>query len=345
MVRSRMIHTVPCVLMVLSACATGSTDGQCHVEELARFQPRQDQICSLKWSPDGKYLAWGGRGHSISIWEISTGKEVQTLTWPETDRWPFVRSISWSPDGTRLASAANDGSVRIWDVARGEQLHVWQGDNWMICVAWSPDGREIAAGGQDKLITILDAGNGRVLRRPSGHKLRILDLAWSPDGKRLASSGNEDRIRVWEASTGRQLLAIDGHGPIPDDPFSRRWPRVCSISWSPEGNRVVTGGSDWKARIWDAETGRQLVVFGKHRKAMTVAWCPDGTHIASAGRDKVTRFLRPPGSDPTVRIWNSTTGEQVAELPGDGLAWNPDGRRLATVAMGEAVRIWSVDFR
>jgi WD40 repeat protein len=44
---------------------------------------------------------------------------------------------------------------------------------------------------------------------------------------------------VWDAASGELLFTLKGHG---DD--------VLGVAWSPDGTRIVTGGGDGTARVW-----------------------------------------------------------------------------------------------
>ena len=56
--------------------------------------------------------------------------------------------------------------------------------------------------------------------------------------------------RIWDLTSGRILHDLVGHNGI-----------VTCSKFSPDGNRVVTGGTDATVRIWDVETGNQLQVI------------------------------------------------------------------------------------
>ena len=63
------------------------------------------------------------------------------------------------------------------------------------------------------------------------------------------------------------------------------------------------------------------------------AWSPDGTKLATASRNA------------TVRVWDVSTGREVAMLEGHGgkvnsCAWSPNGKRLASASHDKKVRVW-----
>ncbi|MCX6101269.1 MAG: hypothetical protein NTV92_07595 [Candidatus Bipolaricaulota bacterium] len=57
---------------------------------------------------------------------------------------------------------------------------------------------------------------------------------------------------------------------------------VYSIAWSPDGTRIATASSDGTARIWDAQTGNQLLILEQGTESRWgIAWSPDGTRVVT----------------------------------------------------------------
>ncbi len=145
-------------------------------------------------------------------------------------------------------------------------------------------------------------------------------VAYSPDGKLLALSGTNYNLKIVDATTGRQIL----------DLYRRhKDPYVWCVAFSPDGKRLASAtgefgnASDPDIQICEVATRREIVRFNGHTAGIfSLSFSPDGKHLASSSKDK------------TVRIWDTTTGTETfnvttASLP-LGVAFSPDGRRIAT---------------
>jgi WD domain, G-beta repeat/AAA ATPase domain len=122
--------------------------------------------------------------------------------------------------------------------------------------------------------------------------------------------------------------------------------RVASVSYSPDGKRIVSGSGDKTVRIWDAQTGQPIgpPLQGHISDVNSVSYSPDGKRIVSGsgsidGRVGVN-------VDKTVRIWDAQTGKQIGlPLVGhtDGVnsvAYSSDGKRIFSGSSDKTVRIW-----
>ena len=73
-------------------------------------------VHSGAFSPDGEWLAGGFDGHSVTLWNTSSGREALMLRGHSRR----VRGVAFSPDGETLASGSDDATIMLWDLSTKE---------------------------------------------------------------------------------------------------------------------------------------------------------------------------------------------------------------------------------
>jgi WD40 repeat protein len=66
-------------------------------------------VDSIAISSDGQMLASGSYDKTIKLWEVATGKEIDSLT-----HFDGVKSVAFTPDGNWLTAGDFSGNIKIW---------------------------------------------------------------------------------------------------------------------------------------------------------------------------------------------------------------------------------------
>jgi WD40 repeat protein/serine/threonine protein kinase len=259
--------------------------------------------------------------HTLTVWDVRTGKAVHHFPLPET---LFV-SAAFSADDRRLAAGAE--SVRVLDLEHDEL--VWErgfGDR-VLALAFSPDGSSLAVRTRREDLWIVDASSGTErLPRIADARLQGRALAWDRTGARLAAPTMDDTVRIWDARTGQPLLTLAGNNYD-----------VWSIDFHPDGNSLLTGSGDGVLRSWSlAGGGKPLELLG-HRYGARALFHPNGREIVSASHDR------------TLRVWSvSDRGEILPsqEFTGEfSIFESPDERFVAVRNKQSMLSVWDLPQR
>ncbi len=151
--------------------------------------------------------------------------------------------------------------------------------------------------------------------------------------------------------------------------------RVSTVSISPNGKLLLTGGYDKTARLWDFASGLEVGRFQVAGIPNVAAFSPDGHFFLTAGGDseatlwdiskewaiahfkghqaEVTcaafsvdgRFVLTGSADRTARLWDRTTGKELQKFDGHvgmitSVGFSADGHLILTASADATVRLW-----
>ncbi len=108
-----------------------------------------------------------------------------------------------------------------------------------------------------------------------------------------------------------------------------------AVSWSPDGQYIVSASSDRTVQVWDTTGDHIFTHYGHAGEVFAASWSPNGTYIASASSDK------------TVQVWNVATDTNISIQSDHSnnvycLAWLKNGTYIASAGLDKAVRVWNV---
>jgi len=205
-----------------------------------------------------------------------------------------------SPAGTSFVVSYSDASVLIFDTRTGEEL---------VGMA----SQETYDGTQDTGINAVVASStgfdtnqgGSPARRASLGEDDIVHGATGGEGgvEGFVIAGYEDRyVRFFDANSGESFIFHVANSLLTTFPGQCTYTMlahpsaISSLSLSPDGRELVSGGHDASLRFWSLEKRNCTQEITSHRimrgeGVCAVVWSPDGRFVISAGGDGAVKVF------------------------------------------------------
>ncbi|MBC8170103.1 MAG: hypothetical protein H7X77_00455, partial [Anaerolineae bacterium] len=320
-------------------------------EELRRIYSHTDIVSAVAYSPNGKYLlsvSWDG---SLRVWDANTGVELRRFV-GFGDR---LLDFDFSPDGQSIVLATGHlGNNEIQqDRERSRNAGVWLIDlenrattrvltghtDWVWEADVSVDGKYAVSGSgslnppaKDTTLRVWEIATGEQIQVMNGHVSTVDGVAFSPDAKTVLSGGWDNLVILWDVATGNQLQRFDGHTG-----------RVTATDISLDNQFGISSDNVGAIILWDLATGKEIrrmqIDFpadftDAQKEVSNVVFNADGSQALAALRDG------------TVRLFDTTTGEQIRVFTGhtgqvNKAVFSPDESMIVSMAWDNTVRLWT----
>jgi WD40 repeat protein len=335
---------------------------------------RRNEVRSLSFSPDGKYLAivcedttqkpehWkstktlsDGKSYTARIMQSRNEKQVrvwkltenqETEVWTQTS---IVDAIAFNVDKESFyvaGSSSHDSTqVKVWEAVTGQVIASMPHENSALAIGFSPDGRYLATmtSADDRLIQVWEVSKSREVTRIYSSDT-VVTVAFSLDGKYMVTvSGcqvtNEYIAQAWEINTISEAGTSNSTLEIACVPYSADLVSGRAAAISVNGKYLATASST-HAWVWEIKKSEAVATIPLESQVNLIAFSADGNSIIAAGTNT--------SANQKIHLWESATCGLVATLPQpddlQAIAPSYDGKLLA-LAVGQessCIQIWSI---
>ncbi|HET9906859.1 MAG TPA: helix-turn-helix domain-containing protein [Anaerolineales bacterium] len=229
--------------------------------------------------------------------------------------------------------------TQIWDIQAGK-LTLELNRNWAIFNAiFSPDNSAVVVAERDEVrLYLWEIPSGKL--RPIwtwGETARGFfgdadseALAWSPDGRYIAVGtqiGQTDIVDL-RLSTRATWFGV---------PFNTPTTWVTAVAYSAAGDKIITGETSGKIRLWELATAKIVKEFNGHIDAvLSIKFSRDGKYILSASNDKTLR-LWDLNTGKLVRVFHHVESVNYADFSSDG--------KFIIGSGANGAQLWDVDYQ
>jgi guanine nucleotide-binding protein subunit beta-2-like 1 protein len=300
-------------------------------------------VTSLHVSLSNDLLVSGSRDRTALVWRLPKQQEAWGTEFTRlVGHNHFVSDVSFSSDSSHLLTSSWDKTIRLWDLQNRKTKKLFLDHKKdVLATTFSPDNRRIISCSRDKTVKLWNIlGECKISLQneswPTSVSCGPMDNDRAP--LIIAVGFWDGSVKLWSIGEKcEQLFHLrDGHKG-----------RVSSVAFTPDGQWLITGGSDRRVVMWSVRNGSIQFSESAPGAVNAVAVCPTRAWICAACYEGIAIWDMEARTliDNVVPKWPVL--ENQKRPPGrnpdcTAIAWPDDGSVLYAGYNNGEIRVWEV---
>ena len=240
---------------------------------------------------NGSHFAAGFKNCSVRVYNLATGREVQTFIGHAAS----ITGICFVGSHA-ICSASHDTSLSLWDLQGGFRIAALKEHTRSVrgCAA-NPSGKIIVSVSWDTSTKVWDGRSGKALctlKAGGTSNTPVNCVAFHPEGQLVVVGSWDASLRIWDTFNQKRLKVLKGHKTS-----------VQACSYAPSGRHIVSAALDGEVKVWSTKSGSAVgSIMGHCDPVNSLAFTPNGQYLVTGSSDQL------------VKVWSGTLGQQVASV-------------------------------
>lgn len=171
-------------------------------------------VNSVALRPNCDEIVSGDQNGCVKLWDISTGKCINTVT--PTKGEAAIQAVDCSAQ--HIVAASNRATVYVWDPT--ESSEEWEPitkfrahapGSFLLCAKIAPDGRHLCTTSSDHTAKLWNTNTWELSQTLQQHTKWVWDAAFCADSSYLVTASSDHSARLWNLRSGEVVVSYTGH--------------------------------------------------------------------------------------------------------------------------------------